>query len=210
MYNENNESMVKHMNKRGPRQTKKSAQYYMRIIGWILVIILPATLIASTYISTYRDSLKVSFEPEITDSSVFISQFIDIDDIQLIDLEIDWLEFKRPIRNTEGELINGSYTFQIAYQENSNNSINQVMVTPVLQTKWLDVREAGSQQIIGNAFSSFKIDFNYEMPQTPLYFINVTEPTLYLKVTIVQTIADNQIHHIYYVMYDLSDEFPTN
>jgi hypothetical protein len=198
------------MNKRGLQKTKKSTQYYMRIIGWILVIILPLSLIVGTYISTYRESLKVSFESELTDSSVFINQFIEIDEIQTIDLEINWIEFKKPIMNTTGELVNGSYTFAISYQENSSGSISQVMVTPVLQTQWANVREVGSSQLISNEFSTFKIDFNYEMPQKPLYFIKVNEPILYLKVTLVQTIGGNQIPHIYYVMYDLTNEFPTN
>jgi hypothetical protein len=189
---------------------QKKANDYIRLLGWILVIIVPTILIINTYISTYRESLKVTFDIEVTPNSVYVEEFILSSELQTIDLVVDWIEFKRPNQSNSGELSDGSYTFHISYTVKPGISVSQVMVTPVLQTKWASIREVGASQLIGSSAVEYKIDFNHLMPQRPLYFIKVDEPILYLKISLVQQIGSNQIPHTYYVIYDLTHQYPSN
>jgi hypothetical protein len=198
------------MGKMKLNKTKKQANDYIRIFGWIMVVIIPLFLITGTYIKTYQESLKVSFDSEATSESLYIQDFLIVDDIQTIELMISWIEFKRPTLDTNGDLMGGSYTFHISYVAEPGISVSQVVVTPVLQTKWASIREVGVTQMIGSSATEFKLDFNYSMPQRPLYFVQINEPILYLRISLVQHIGATQFPHTYYVIYDLTNEYPIN
>jgi len=55
---------------------------------------------------------------------------------------------------------------------------------------------------------STNIPFNYELPTRPLWFVNVTEPTLYLKVDYTILSAGNPVEKVAYIEYSLADLNP--
>jgi hypothetical protein len=178
-------------------------------LGIILVIVVPLLLITFTYIFSYTSSLKVSFDDVITEDSIYIKNYITIDEVDAISLTIDWKTLSSP-KKVEDVLSNGFYTFELSYESNDNYQVNQVSITPVLQTKWADIRSVGETiNLSENMVTQSKIDFNFELPMKPLYFINVEEPILYLKISFVNSINNLNVPYTIYVKYELTDIYPS-
>lgn len=178
-------------------------------LGIILVIVVPFLLITFTYIFSYTSSLKVSFDDVITEDSIYIKNYITIDEVDAISLTIDWKTLSSP-KKVEDVLSNGFYTFELSYESNDNYQVNQVSITPVLQTKWADIRSVGETiNLSENMVTQSKIDFNFELPMKPLYFINVEEPILYLKISFVNSINNLNVPYTIYVKYELTDIYPS-
>jgi hypothetical protein len=53
------------------------------------------------------------------------------------------------------------------------------------------------------------VPFNYELPVKPLWFVTVTDPVLYLKVTYTFNSAGSQLEKTAYVKLVLEDLNPT-
>jgi len=174
------------------------------------LIIIPISLIIIAYAGTYNAYKKVSFQ-DLTDENLseitYIKDFKDIDDLDYIDLTIEWKTLKNPVFNDDDSIDTGYYHFNIAYEAKSTYDVTQVVVTPVLQTNWVNYRSIGTASAL-NPSNSFLITFNYELPVRKLLFINVTDPILYLKIDITYETANETIEQTQYVAYTLDDKLP--
>jgi hypothetical protein len=175
---------------------------------WLFLIILPITLLITAYVGSYITNKSVYFDSEITEESVKVKDFMDADELKGISLNIEWDAFKKPTENAEGELVDGYYRFSMSYTRNSNYDIGSVKITPVLQTDWKSYRSVGIQRNLSTNDASFSIDFNYELPKSPLLFVTIEDPNLYLKVEYTYTVVGQDVTEIEYVKFSLKDLNP--
>lgn len=186
---------------------KLTFEKQLKLLGWFFVIIIPSILISYTYISSYVNSQKVTFD----DTSTQITDFVQIDDLVDINLVVEWISFDKPIRDSQNELSNGSYVFHISYVNDTNHPIYNVYVLPVLQTDWANISEKGELKPISpTSVTNFQINFNHLLPLKPLYFVKVEEPILYLKISYQIEVSGQLVTKIKYVEYLLDNVYPIN
>ncbi|MFU8792482.1 MAG: hypothetical protein ACNA7K_00500 [Acholeplasmataceae bacterium] len=185
--------------------------HYNRIMIVIVlfIIVLPITLTLSIYLGSYLSNRSVHFDPEVTDETENIRRFDAIDDIEHFELMIDWDSFKRPVSNDQGVLTGGYYTFKANYQPAEGFQVTNVMATPVLRTPWMQIRSLGQPVLLTNQDRILYIDFNHELPVSPLWFVKVTDPILYLKITYTRILANqSEVEETVYIRYPLKDIDP--
>ncbi len=154
-----------------------------KILIWSVLIILPLSLILIAYLGPYITYSSVHFNDE---TGEVVRAFDSIDDLELINLKFDWLRLRNPIFDENGDVTTtGYYQFSFNYQSLDTYDITSVVVTPVLQTDWFDYSSMGSAQtLIEDRNTNMVVSFNYELPQSRLLFVTVTDPILYLKIVI--------------------------
>lgn len=180
----------------------------IKVALYTFLIVVPITLILTAYIGAYTNNNKVHFDVEVTEETTYIKDFVSYDDIDALLIHIEWIALKSPEENEEGILINGYYDFNIRFEAKEGYSINNVAVTPVLQTPWTNIRSMGTQQNLTTNNRLFRVIFNFELPVNPLWFVTVDEANLYLKVDYTFTSAGSPITKTAYVMYPLEDISP--
>ena len=176
----------------------------LKVAAILFLVILPIALTIAVYVGSYTANNAVYFDQEITENSEKISEFLTIEDLDALSLNIEWDELKKPSENEEGVLYNGYYKFNVSYTPNTNYQIESVEVTPVLKTDWKNYRSVGNKTDITTTYSSFLVNFNYELPTSPLLFVSIDEPHLYLKVEYTYETAGQTISEIDYVKYSLN------
>lgn len=172
-------------------------------------VLLPIILVFIAYIGTFTNQKKVHFDPAVTEETVFITKFVDPDELDALTLDITWYELRHPVLDDNDELTNGSYTFDIFYTAKENYDVISVSVTPVLKTEWTDLRGMGSLTTLYTSSRRVSIPFNYELPVKPLWFIEVTDPILYLKVDYTFSSAGSQVQKTGYVRLVLENLNPS-
>lgn len=175
---------------------------------WLFLIVLPISLVITSYIGSYTANKSVYFDKEITEESEKIKDFVSSDELKALTINIEWSSLKRPSLNDEGELIGGFYGFNVSYTPDTNYQLDSVRITPVLKTDWKNFSSVGNQRVIAINMTSFVIDFNYELPTSPLLFVTIEEPNLYLKVEYTYESAGQSIVEIEYVKFPLKDLNP--
>ncbi|AUD64900.1 hypothetical protein BK011_04125 [Tenericutes bacterium MZ-XQ] len=175
---------------------------------WLFLVILPISLIITAYVGSYTSNKSVYFEQEITEESEKIRNFVSADELKAITLDIEWDALKKPVENNDGILVQGYYRFDVRYFANGNFDIVNVKITPVLKTDWKNLSSVGVERPISTNFTTFAIDFNYDLPITPLLFVKVEEPNLYLKVEYTYTSAGQDVTEVEYVKFPLEDLNP--
>ena len=175
---------------------------------WLFLVILPISLIITAYVGSYTSNKSVYFEQEITEESEKIRNFVAADELKAITLDIEWDALKKPVENNDGILVQGYYRFDVRYFANGNFDIVSVKITPVLKTDWKNLSSVGVERPISTNFTTFAIDFNYDLPITPLLFVKVEEPNLYLKVEYTYTSAGQDVTEVEYVKFPLEDLNP--
>ena len=188
---------------------QKVHQNRLKIAFLLFVVVVPVSLLLSVYIGAYVNNKKVHFDPAETPESVYVNKFVAADELRAITLHISWYELKYPVLDSQDILQNGSYTFDMYYEANENYEVLQVTVTPVLQTPWTEMRAAGVQTSLSTSAKKIAVPFNFELPVKTLFFINVTDPVLYLKVDTNFMSAGSQITKTEYVAFYLNDLNPT-
>ena len=186
-------------------------QNRIKVAVLAFLVIVPITLVLTAYIGAYTNNQKVHFDAEVTDSTVYIKEFTDIDDIDAFDLSIVWQELKNPVETeVEGEtvLAGGFYKFNIFYTPKTNYTVNSVNATAVLKTPWTDVRSMAAPVSISTTVRSIQVDFNYDLPLRPLWFVEVTDPVLYLKLDYTFMAAGNPLTKTVYIEFPLQDINP--
>ncbi|MFP4177656.1 MAG: hypothetical protein ACLFTZ_02725, partial [Acholeplasmataceae bacterium] len=147
------------------------------------LVIVPLTLVIVAYVGAYVGSQKFYFAEEMTEDVERVRDFDSPDSISAFDLSLEWTRLAHPDENEEGELEGGYYQFSLGYDADDNYDVQSVQVTPLLQTDWARMRSLGSKETLREgADNPIRIPFDYELPTRPLWFVNVTEPTLYLRV----------------------------
>lgn len=177
------------------------------------LVIVPIALILTAYIGAYTNNNKVHFDSEVTDSTVFIKDFTDIDEIDAFELSIVWQELRNPVAITSGInedpiLTGGYYKFNMFYTPKENYTVNSVNVTAVLKTPWTDVRYISAPAPLATTVRSVQVNFNHELPLRPLWFVEVTDPILYLKLEYTFTAAGNPLTKTVYIAFPLEDLNP--
>jgi len=185
-------------------------QNRIKIALLTILVVIPISLIIIAYAGTYAAYKKVSFQ-DLTDENLseitYIKDFKDIDELDYINLSVDWKTLKNPVFNDDDSIDTGYYHFNITYEAKDTYDVTKVVVTPVLQTNWVNYRSLGTASTLTPS-NSFLITFNYELPVRKLLFIEVTDPILYLKVDITYDTANETIEQTQYVAYTLDDKLP--
>ncbi|MGE4319935.1 MAG: hypothetical protein AB7E61_00635 [Acholeplasmataceae bacterium] len=179
----------------------------IKILLYTVAIVIPTTLILLAYVGTYLAHSKVSFDDTNTE---YIRSFENIDNLDLINLNFEWLTLRNLVMDEEGTITtNGYYQFRFSYDSASTYDVTSVVLTPVLQTNWLDYTHLGNALTLteGTNFNML-LTYNYELPQRTLLFINVTDPILYLKVSINYSSAGQSLETVNYVKINLKDYNP--
>lgn len=198
------------------KQTKSKSKLFfswihrhrVKIGIWMFLIILPITLVFTAYIGSYTSNKSVYFDKEITEESVKIKKFVEPDALKTINLDIKWDTLKKPLTNDEGELYDGEYKFAISYKAIKNYVVTDVKVTPVLKTDWKNYHAVGSQWPVSTNVTIIPITFNFELPMSPLFFVTIEVPNLYLKVEYTYMLAEQKVTEIEYVKFSLKDLNP--
>ena len=184
-------------------------QYRLKIVLFSFFVIVPIVFVISLYTATYQTYKKVHFDVEVGADTVFINQFMKMDEIEEFDFSFTWAELKNPKLNLEtDELEGGYYKFQMHYTPKSNYQITNLRVTPVLQTMWVDMRSRGNIVSLSTTAKAFVINFNYDLPITPLWFVKVTDPVLYLRFEYTYQTAGTPVNKTIYVRILLDDITP--
>ncbi len=184
-------------------------QNRLKVVTLMFLVLTPIALVMIAYIGSYAANRQFHFDLEVTEETVFIKDFQDIDDTNPITLTIEWLELRHPVENEDGSLSGGYYRFSIGYEVEQGFAISQVRVTTLLQTDWVPMRALGPvMQAIATTGTNVTVQFNYRLPVRPLWFVTVEEPTLYLRVNYTQTIADIPTQREIYIRYPLKDINP--
>lgn len=180
----------------------------LKIGIWLFLVILPITLVITAYVGSYTTNKSVYFDSEITEESIKIKDFIKADELKAISIDIEWDALKKPIEGDDDQLQEGYYRFVMSYTPNSNYQISKVKITPVLQTDWKNYRSVGVQRTLSTNDVSFTVEFNFELPNSPLLFVTIEDPNLYLKVEYTYTTAGQEVNEIEYVKFSLKDLNP--
>lgn len=172
-------------------------------------ILIPIVLVLIAYIGTYTNQKKIHFDQTATEETVYIKKFVNPDELDALSLNLTWYELRHPVADVNGDLSGGTYTFDIFYTAKDNYDIVSVSVTPVLKTPWTNLRSIGSLTSVYTSSRRMTIPFNYNLPVTPLWFVDVTDPILYLKVDYTFSSAGSQVQKTGYVRLVLEDLNPT-
>ena len=175
---------------------------------WLFFIVLPIALVVTAYVGSYTSNKSVYFDQEITEESEKIRHFVDADELTAITLDIEWDALKRPTLTDYDELDGGYYRFNMKYTANPNFQIETVRITPVLKTDWKNFTSVGVSRVLSTNMISFAIDFNFDLPHTPLLFVSIEEPNLYIKVETTYQTAGQTVVDVEYVKFPLSDINP--
>jgi hypothetical protein len=203
---------MRQMNKQNNKKKKSTLSWIhknrIKIGIWLFLIVLPISLIITAYVGSYTSNNSVYFDAEITEESEEISDFIAADELMAIKLNIEWDALRKPSEGDQGQLTGGYYRFKISYTSEPNFEIENVKITPVLRTDWKNYSSIGIERFITETDMSISIDFNFDLPHSPLLFITIEEPILYLKVEYSFQSAGQTMTEIEYVKYSLKDLNP--
>ncbi len=174
----------------------------------LFLVVVPFTLALIIYTGTYANGQRVHFDAEVTESTTYIKDFVEPDEIDALELSIQWTELKHPTEDETGTLTGGYYRFNILYTAKTNYEIISVSATPVLKTPWTDQQVIGTRSTVTTTNRAFTILYNEDLPLRPLWFVTVNEPNLYLKVEYTFITASNQVTKTVYVAFPLHDLNP--
>lgn len=178
-----------------------------RILFMAFITIIPLTIILLSYVGNYTSNAKVIFDTETQEE---IRSFDRLDQLDIISLDFEWNTLRNAVFTDEGNIqTTGYYQFTFTYEAASTYDVTTVSLIPVLQTNWIDYSSLGSSVTLNNDDdTSIVIGFNYELPQRTLIFINVTDPILYLQVTVYYETGGTTQEEVSYVKIKLKDYNP--
>ncbi len=183
------------------RKNKRSlgsmiSKYRKIIFLTLFFVLLPVILVIGIYSGTKANGEKIRFSEE--GAVVKASKIEDVSGFNEFNLTIKYTEIA-PLYDTEDKdkKIGNKYTFTITYNKNLHD-ISNVSVTGVLVAPWNTYQELKTPQNLTEGRShSMVFDFKKETPYSPLWFVNVDYPILYLEVK--YTLAGlEQVRHLKY------------
>lgn len=186
--------------------------YRTKIALFSFFVIIPITLILVAYLGPLNASRQVTFDQTVSDSSVYISSFKNLNDVKDLDVTLTWSELNLPTRNEDDELINGSYKFNVSYTVLDSKNISGVTVQIALKSLYGTVQNLSNPVLISSSVngSDVLVSHNVLYPFSPLWFVTVNEPTVYLKISYKETIVgiSEPLDVIQYAVFSLSDVLP--
>jgi hypothetical protein len=187
-------------------------KYRIKIALLSFFVIIPLTLILVAYLGPLNDSKQVTFDQTITGTSEFISSFKNLDDIKDLDITLKWTELNLPILNDKEERINGSYTFNFSYTVLDNKNISGVTIQVALKSLYGNVQNVSNPVSISSSVNGTNITVSHNIlyPFSPLWFVTINEPIVYLKITYKETIPgiSQPLDVIQYASYSLANVLP--
>lgn len=191
-------------------------KYRLKIILFSFVILVPIVFVIALYVGDYLRYKNVEFNDNVV--SKFQTSYITLEDEtyhQIINLETD--EVLIQIKLIDYMTLeyyddtNGHYTFKVRHEVKSNAHIHDIKVNFVIQTNWVNAKSDVIPVPLSTTFgTNRRIAYNYVLPQSPLWFVTVTDPFLYVEVSYQKEYAMNHeetVHH-YFKTY-LGDITPT-
>lgn len=191
-------------------------KYRLKIILFSFVILVPILFVIALYVGDYLRYKNVEFNDNVV--SKFQTSYITLEDEtyhQIINLETD--EVLIQIKLIDYMTLeyyddtNGHYTFKVRHEVKSNAHIHDIKVNFVIQTNWVNAKSDVIPVPLSTTFgTNRRIAYNYVLPQSPLWFVTVTDPFLYVEVSYHKEYAmdhEETVHH-YFKTY-LGDITPT-
>lgn len=180
--------------------------YRKIILLALFFVILPIVIVIGVYSGTKANGQKVQF----TEESEYMStkKFIKLEDFTDFDLDVHYYSREDLYNVVEDEAdkkqIGHTYTFRFTYKNiDDAPSVEGVSVTPTMVGPW-STYSLMSPNVALNEGTARSVPFKFEKitPYSPLLFVNVTHPMLYLELKF--KIAG--LEQIRYVSYDFSTD----
>ena len=188
--------------------------YRTKIALLSFIVIIPITLILVAYLGPLQDSRSVTFDRTITSESEYFSDFKKLSDLDDLNLEISWLTYRKPVSDGQDNYVNGSFTFNIKYEPADNKNISNVRVQLVLKPLYGTTQDTNNPVTVnsGSSGSNFTVPHNVIYPYSPLWFINIKDPIVYIKIQYTESFTGNinPIEKTEYAYFSLNGIDPTN
>jgi hypothetical protein len=204
--------------KKNKKQTQKFwtlfHQYRTKIALLTFFVVLPITLVLIAYLGPIQDSRSVTFDTDSNNQDIYISNFDSLEDLEDLDLNIKWTTLRNPIYRDDELITTGLYRFNVTYNILNGKNISNVRVQIALKPLYGTEQDNSSLTNVRSTSDGTNIDVTHNVlyPFSPLWFVTIKEPTVYLKIIYRETFAGNiePIDVILYANYSLKDEFPPN
>lgn len=189
-------------------QSKKSKQsfgsllltYRKIIILSLFFVLLPIVIVIGVYSGTKANGEKIKMKADAT-TTISSNKFDSIEDFDDFNLTFEYVKLAKIVDPENSEkTIGNSYTFKVSYTKNIQD-VSKVSISSVLVGPWstyqvikepINLSEGSQQNLV--------VEFKKVTPYSPLLFVTVEHPIMYLEVK--YTIAG--LEHINYLKYDLS------
>ncbi|MBN3490574.1 hypothetical protein JV173_03495 [Acholeplasma equirhinis] len=163
-------------------------KYRLLIILILFIVVVPVAFVVSLYLGDYLKYKAVTFGNEsITEFQGYELLTEDDTNHQVITIKttdltysIKWMSYTTPLYDDE----TGTYVFRVKYEEHSNKFVSNVQATLILQTQWINAKSQPKPIVTQETYSTNQnINFNYVLPKSPLWFVTVEMPDLYVKLS---------------------------
>lgn len=170
-------------------------KYRLTIILLTFIILIPIAFVAALYIGDYLKYKEVNFAQPSAEQSELVSEF------QTSTLIIEEETEHQVIKLENSDLIiyiklddilvqeyvdtHGYYKFFTKWESKRGNDISGVNLTYVLQTQWINGKSLPHSFAPTKTYPNNPREITYDviLPQSPLWFVTVERPDLYIKVT---------------------------
>lgn len=191
-------------------------KYRLKIILFSFVILIPIIFVIALYVGDYLRYKSVEFNDNVV--SKFQTSYITYEDEtnhEMINLETD--EVLIQIKLIDYMTLeyyddtNGHYTFKVRHEVKSGAHIHELKVNFVIQTDWVNAKSDVVPVPLTTTFgTNRRIAYNHVLPQSPLWFVNVTDPYLYVEVEYhIEYAMDHEETVNHYFKTYLGDITPT-
>lgn len=165
-------------------------QHRLAIFVVLFFIVLPVIFVPSMYIQKYVDSKPVLFQDKKAD-------VVSFDELPVFGLEYKIAQVRLP----NDENLGGYYKIEYKLtRETGINPINNIRIQFQLSTRWAKYSEVSTEQSVTlNQTRTSQMNFNYDMEQNVLPFVQASGPYLYAKITYEETIMGEAFLRTIYV-----------
>jgi len=191
-------------------------KHRLLIVIFSFVVIVPIAFVVALYLGDYLKYQTVDFGNDPV-SSFNTNYYITTEETtghQIINFEtpeltyhIKWVSYLVP----EFKEDPGNYVFKVKYTEKPSKLVSSVNGTFVLQTLWIDAKSAPKSIVASESFGTNQtINYEFKLPQSPLWFVTVERPYVYIKLTYNSEIGMNQSEvKTHYLKIDLAGLTPS-
>ena len=187
-------------------------QYRTKIALLTFFVILPITLLLIAYLGPLEQSRSVTFDTDNNNQSIFISDFNHLEDLKDIDITLDWTTLRNPVFDEDILVTSGLYRFIVSYDVLNNKNISNLRVQIALKPLYGTDQDMSTLTSIRSTSQGSSVDVihNVMYPFSPLWFINIEEPNVYLKIIYTESFEGNidPIEVTVYAYYSLKDKLP--
>ncbi len=174
-------------------------KYRLAIILFSFIILIPIAFVIALYVGDYLKYKEVNFAPANAQQSEIVKEFETSDLVIEDDTEHQVIKYENSdliiyIKIDEilvREFIDthGFYKIFAKWESKRGNDISGVSLTVVLQTQWINGKSAPLTFSPAKTYPNNPREITYDakLPQSPLWFVTVERPDLYVKVSYTST-----------------------